>query len=56
MAHSGAQPAFYGRSAAGWHSLLDALTAGTLSIDVPPFFAVFPRVIEGYESLARETP
>jgi uncharacterized protein YndB with AHSA1/START domain len=54
LTHTGVQPEFYGRSAAGWHSLLDALTAATLSVDVLPFSAVFPRVIGGYESLAHE--
>jgi uncharacterized protein YndB with AHSA1/START domain len=53
---SGVQRDFYGRASAGWHSLLDALTASALGTAVPPFFDVFPRVIEGYESLALETP
>jgi uncharacterized protein YndB with AHSA1/START domain len=53
LTHIGVQPEYYGRSAAGWHSLLDALTAATLGVDVPPFSEVFPRVIEGYESLAQ---
>jgi uncharacterized protein YndB with AHSA1/START domain len=51
---AGVQRDFYGRASAGWHSLLDALTASALDIAVPPFFDVYPRVIEGYEALARE--
>ena len=54
LTHSGVLREFYGRSAAGWHSLLDALAASTLGIGPPEFSEVFPRVIDGYEDLARE--
>jgi uncharacterized protein YndB with AHSA1/START domain len=56
VTHTGVLPEYYGRNAAGWHSLLDALTAAVRGEAAPEFFAVFPRVIEAYESLARETP
>jgi uncharacterized protein YndB with AHSA1/START domain len=56
LTHTGVSPEYYGRNAAGWHSLLDALTAGLRNEDPPEFFSVFPRVIDAYESLARETP
>jgi len=56
LTHTGVLPEYYGRNAAGWHSLLDALSAALRSEDPPEFFSVFPRVIEAYESLARETP
>jgi len=54
LTHTGVQPEFRGRVAAGWHSLLDALTALIDGVDAPGFFSVFPRVINGYESLAEE--
>ena len=53
LTHSGVQREFYGRSAAGWHSLLDALNASIDGAPVPDFASVFPRVIDGYEGLAR---
>ena len=54
LTHSGVQPEFYGRSAAGWHSLLDALSASIDGAPVPAFSSVFSRVIDAYESLAHE--
>jgi uncharacterized protein YndB with AHSA1/START domain len=54
LTHTGVQPEFRGRVAAGWHSLFDALTGRIDGVDAPDFFSVFPRVIDGYESLARE--
>jgi uncharacterized protein YndB with AHSA1/START domain len=56
VTHTRVLPEFYGRNAAGWHSLLDALSAAARGEDPPEFFSVFPRVIDAYESLARETP
>jgi uncharacterized protein YndB with AHSA1/START domain len=56
LTHTGVLPEYYGRNAAGWHSLLDALTAAVRGEEPPEFFSVFPRVLEAYEALARETP
>jgi uncharacterized protein YndB with AHSA1/START domain len=53
LTHTNVRPEFYGRSAAGWHSLLDALSAAVDGVPVPEFGSVFPRVIDAYEDLAR---
>ena len=54
LTHTRVLHEFYGRAAAGWHGLLDALSAAVDGAAVPEFSAVFPRVIDAYESLARE--
>ena len=56
LTHSSVQHEFYGRSAAGWHSLLDGLSASIDGAPVPAFTSIFPRVIDAYEDLAREAP
>jgi uncharacterized protein YndB with AHSA1/START domain len=52
LTHGGVLPDFLGRVAAGWHSLLDALTASVAGTE-PPAPSVYPRVIDAYEDLAR---
>jgi uncharacterized protein YndB with AHSA1/START domain len=56
VTHTGVLPEYYGRNAAGWHSLLDALAAGIRGEDPPEFVSVFARVVDAYESLAPEAP
>ena len=56
LTHSGVLPEFRGRTGAGWHTLLDALVVRVSGGPTPDFFSIFPRVIDAYESLARETP
>jgi uncharacterized protein YndB with AHSA1/START domain len=55
LTHSGVLPDFRGRTGAGWHTLLDALAVRIDGGPTPDFFSIFPRVIDGYEALARET-
>jgi uncharacterized protein YndB with AHSA1/START domain len=54
LTHTRVLREFYGRAAAGWHSLLDALSASVDGVAVPGFSTVFPRVLDAYESLARD--
>jgi len=56
LTHVRVLPEFYGRNASGWHSLLDGLAASIDGAPVPEFFSIFPRVLDGYEDLARRTP
>jgi len=54
LTHGGVLPEFRGRTGAGWHTLLDALAVRVADGETPDFFSIFPRFIDGYESLASE--
>jgi uncharacterized protein YndB with AHSA1/START domain len=56
LTHSAVLPGSQARVGAGWHALCDALAARLRGTEPSAFQDVSNRVIDGYESLAREVP